>query len=191
MAGETQKTTAVTNAQASSSTQRDARLSKAKAVVAHDTHQFAAATELEAADRIIFHIEIPSNAIMGDIEVHNDDMDTHACPTLAVDFGVAAGEDYKSKTSGTVTKHAEDDDIDADLFVDGVTTLQAATTSFTKLVPDSGTLGPEDRLKPIWELLGYDEDPKTFYRLSMTSATAAAALGSAADLAVRVTYYVD
>lgn len=191
MAGETQKTSALTNKQTSSHFNRSARLAKGREYTAHDSHQFAAATELEAADVIIFDIEVPSNAIYGSLEMYNDDLDTGCSPTLALDFGLAAGADFTSVTSGTKTQHAEDAVLDADLFVDGATTGQAATTNYTLLTPDSATLGPEDALKPMWELLGYDEDPRTKFRLCMTSAGASSALASAADLAVRFKYIVD
>lgn len=189
MAGETQKSTALTNR--NSGTLRNARLGSGKPKVLKDHHQFAAATELEAGDNLIMDIAIPSNAIVEKIETFHDDMDTHACPTLVVDIGVAAREDYTSVTSGTATKHSEDDIIDADLFVDGATNFQAAVTNFTDLTPDSGTFGAEDRMKPVWELLGYDEDPHTTFNLVVQSQAAAAALGSAADMVIRVTMLVD
>jgi hypothetical protein len=156
-----------------------------------DTHSFAAATELEAADNKLFDIALPSNAIVLDIATFHDDMDTHACPTLVVDIGVAAREDYTSTTSSSDTKHSEDDIIDADLFVDGATDFQAAVTTFTSLTPDATTHGADDRLKPIWELLGYDEDPKTTYNLVLQSQAASAALSSAADCTLKVEFLVD
>ena len=189
MAGETQKTTALTNRD--SGTLRDNRLAGGRMRVGMDSHQFAAATELEAGDNLIMNIPLPSNAIVLDISHHNDDMDTDGTPTLVVDIGVAAREDYTSTTSSTDTKHSADDIIDADLFVDGATGFQAATTNYTSLAPDSATFGPEDRLKPIWELLGYDEDPKTTFNIVVQSQAAAAALGSAADLVIKVEYLVD
>lgn len=189
MAGETQKSSALTSR--NSGTLREARLNSGKLRVGMDTHQFAAATELEAADNLILDIPLPSNAIVLDIATFHDDMDTHACPTLVVDIGVAAREKYTSVTSGSATKHSEDDIIDADLFVDGATTFQAAVTAFTSLTPDSGTFGAEDRLKPIWELLGYDADPHTSFNLVVQSQAAAAALGSAADMTIKVEYLVD
>lgn len=186
MAGETQKTTNLTNAVAKPRILRDSRYKDAKITIGLDSHQFAAATELEAADVLLMDIDIPSNSIVLDISVHNDDMDTDGSPTLALDIGVAAGKDHDSVTSGTVTRHVADSVVDADLFVDGATTCQAATTNWTSLVPDSGTLGPDDRLKPVWELLGFDEDPVTIYKLAVTSATASAGLSAAADFAVKV-----
>ena len=191
MAGETQKTTALTNRDAG--TNRNGRLSKGKEYTAIDTHSFAAATELEAGDNLIMDINIPSNAIITSIKHINDDLDTHACsPTLVIDGGVAAGEDYKSVTSGTTTYHNKDDIIDADLFIDGNTALRAATTDFTEFASKDGTtFGPEDRAKPIWELLGYDNDPNTTYRLVLQSQAASAALSAAGDLTVLVKYITD
>lgn len=189
MAGETQKSSRLTDVQAGKKSA--ARLAKGNIVVAMDHHQFAAATELEANDALIMDIRIPSNAIVHKIEIYNDDMDTGACPTLALDFGVAAAADFTSITSSTKTKHDADDLIDVDLFVDGDTTAQAATTKWTLLAPDTATMGPDDATKKVWELLGYDADPITEFNLVVVSATASSALGSAADLAVRVTYSVD
>lgn len=184
MAGETQKSTNLTNAR--SGTKRDARKKEARVVVLQDAHQFAAATELEAADNLIMDIEIRSNDIIKDIAIYNDDLDTGCAPTLVLDFGVAAAADYTSVTSSTATKHSQDDIIDADLFVDGSTEGQAANTVWTSLTPDASTNGPEDAAKEVWELLGYDEDPKTTFNLVVQSQAASSALGAAGDLAVRV-----
>ena len=190
MAGETQKSTALTNRL--NGIKRASRLASGSLKQSRDHHQFAAATELEAADNLIMDIAIPSSAVIVDIEQHNDDLDTHACaPTLVLDFGLAAREDYTSTTSSSDTQHKADDIIDADLLVDGSTTGRAATTNWTSLAPDSGTFGPEDQLKQVWELLGYDKDPHTTFNLVVQSQAASAALGTAGDFAVRVTYAVD
>lgn len=190
MAGETQKSVALTAIQSGASKKREARLSKGREVTVGDKHQFLAATELEAADRIIFHIDVPSNAIYGEIAVYNDDLDTGS-GVLTVDFGLSAAKDFTSVTSGTATRHLEDALLDADLFVDNAADLAVATTNYTVLAPDPTTLGPDDALKPMWELLAYDEDPQTDFRLSMVVATAANALASAGDLVVRMKYIVD
>ena len=189
MAGETQKSTALTNRD--SNIVRDNRLVAGKRKVGMDTHQFAAATELEAGDNLILDIPVPSNAIITDIAIYNDDLDTNVCPTLVLDIGVAAREDYTSTTSSADTKHSADDIIDADLLVDGSTAGQAATTNWTSLAPDATTLGPDDALKPVWELLGYDNDPKTTFNIVVQSQAASATLGAAGDLAVKVEYCVD
>lgn len=189
MAGETTKSTALTNRDAG--TLVVGRRNAGTVKVGLDTYQFAAATSLEAGDNLILDIPIPSNAIINKVEIYNDDLDTNACPTLVLDVGVAAGEDQVTVTSGTVTKFAKDAIVDADLLIDGATTGQAATTNWTVLTPDSATWGPEDAVKSVWELLGYDSDPKTFYNIVVQSQAAAASLGSAGDLSVRVTYTVD
>lgn len=189
MAGEQQKTTALTNR--NSGLLRSARLVGGRLRVGLDTHQFAAVTELELADELVMDIPIPSNAIVLDVATFHDDMDTNGSPTLAIDIGVAARADFESVTSSTATAHSEDDVIDADLFVDGATDMQAAVTAFTSLTPDPGTFGAEDRLKMVWELLGYDEDPHTVFNIVVTAATASAGLSSAADMAIKVEYLVD
>jgi len=187
MAGETQKTSALTNAQngiKSYGNRANGRIGGGQ-----DHHQFAAATELEAADVLITIIEIPSNAIMRDIEIINDDMDTDGSAALTLDVGVCAVNKHVSVTSGTATTHLEDAVVDADLFVDADTNARTATAEWTKLVIDTGTQGPEDAAKPIWEMLGYDFDPNTVYRLCVTSAAASVALASAADFGIRCDYY--
>lgn len=190
MAGETQLSTALTNRQAGSL--RDARLAGAKLRAALDTHQFAAATELEAGDNLILDIAIPSNAIVVDILARNDDMDTGGT-SLVVDIGVAAAEDFTDVTSSSETKHSRNDIIDADLFCDGSTIFQSANAAWTSCGAsfDATSFGPDDALKPIWSLLGYDEDPKTMFNLVVQSQAATAGLSAAADLAVRVEYLVD
>ena len=191
MAGETQKTTRLTSRD--SKIVGDARLVAAKLKVTQDNHQFAAATELEAADVLILDMPVPSNAIVKSIAHINDDLDTHACaPTLVVDIGVSARDDYVSVTSSSETKHVKDDLIDADLFVDGNTAFRAATTDWTETAAkDATTFGPEDRSKPVWELLGYDSDPKTVFNICFVAQAASATLGSAGDMQLRVEYTVD
>jgi hypothetical protein len=181
MAGETTGSTKAT---------RDARLSKGKTITTIETQAILAA-ELEAADVTLYrNIRIPSNAIITDISLYNDDLDSNGSPTLTIDCGLAAGEDFTSTTSSTDTNHSEDDVLDADAYVDGSTAGQAATTSWTSQAFDSATFGPDDCEKACWEVLGYDNDPKTTFVLSLTFA-AAAATAAAGDLAVKVTYSVD
>lgn len=181
MAGETTGSTKAT---------RDARLSKGRPVVATET-QAIAATELELADVTLYrNIRIPSNAIVTEIALYNDDLDSNVSPALVLDIGLAAGEDFTSVTSGTETKRNEDDVLDADAYVDGSTTGQDATTNWTAQAFDSATFGPDDCEKACWEVLGYDSDPKTVLTLSVTMQVAAAT-AAAGDLALRVTYIVD
>ena len=150
-------------------------------------HEELATTELDTSDVVIFNLPLPSSAIVLKIEILNDDLDSHATPTLVSDIGIAAGEAYKDITSGTTTRHAQNGVIDADLFVDGVTNLDTASTSFTQLVLDTATAGADDMHKEIWELLGYDKDPQTVFNICL-SHTAGAATAAAGDVILRVTY---
>lgn len=187
MAGETTKTTNLTNAQAG--IKRTSALAAGKLVVATDSHAFSA-TETQLADVLLTDIRIPSNAVVREIKMYNDDLDSHGTPTLVFDIGVYAAEAFTSTTSGTDTKHAADAIVDADLFVDGDTTARAATTKFTSLALDPGTMGPDDIDKPVWELLGYDNDPNAVLGVAIT-AQVAAATGAAGDLALQVEYVVN
>ena len=169
---------------------RDARKAKGTKKVAIETHAVSA-TETELADVILMrNIRIPSNAIITDISLYNDDLDSDGSPALVLDIGLAAGEAFISTTSGTDTKHAVDAVLDADAFVDGSTTGQAATTSWTSQAFDATTFGPDDCDKACWEVLGYDNDPKAVLVLAITCQVAAAT-GAAGDLAVKVEYNVD
>lgn len=181
------KTTAATNQD--SGVRGQGRDLHCRRVVGKDTYQFSAATELQAGDNLVTGIIVPSNAVIEEVAIFNDDMDTHACaPTLVLDVGLAAFQDHSTVTSGTVTKRLKDDVIDSDILVDGATTGRAATTNWTILTPING---PEKALKRVWELLGYDSDPRTSYRILVQSQAAAAALSSAADLSIRVVYSVE
>lgn len=184
MAGEQTKTARLTNV--NNGITSDARLNGGRVRVGIESEAITA-TELEAADNVIYDIDLPSNAILTEIAVYNDDLDSNGAPTLTLDIGLAAKEDFTSTTSSTDTKHSADDVLDADLFVDGSTTLQAATTNWTVQAFDSATMGPDDAAKPLWSLLGYDNDPKTRFRIVCTFA-AAAATAAAGDLALKVTW---
>jgi len=187
MAGETSKT--VVRTAFDSDEKIEARLVQGRLVEAKDYHAFTAA-QLEVGDVLLTGIHMPSNAIVSEILLYNDDLDSNGTPLLALDFGVYAVHKFKSITSSTATIHAKDSVLDADLLVDGDTTAQAATTKFTSLALDSATAGPDDLYKPLWELLGYDVDPHTELGLVVTTA-AAAATAAAGDAIFLVRYSVD
>lgn len=164
MAGEVTKTVRLTNIQSNlNELSRDIQGNQ-KAWRAQHAY---ATTELELLDVLITEIELPSNTIVNEVLVMNDDLDS-GTPALIIDIGLAAGAKFESITGGTKTIHAEDDVLDADVFVDGSAVLQAATLQFTSLDLDTGTAGPDNIYKPVWELLGYDKDPHTFFRLMVT-----------------------
>lgn len=146
--------------------------------------------DLDAGDIIHTGIVIPSSAIMLDIKILNADLDTNGTPTLTADFGLFALDKFTSTTSKVKTIHASRSEIDADLFVDGTTELQSANTNFVSLEPDATTFGSDDRIKRIWELLGYDYDPQTRFILGITFPTGAAT-ASAGDLIVRAEWLAN
>ncbi len=183
----TAKSSALTDQQAG--TIQDARLIKARVRSAIDTIAVLT-TDIDAADILLYAIDLPSNAHGIDIDVYNDDLDSNCCPTLTVDIGLYAAQDFTSDTSGTLTKHLEDAALDIDVFVDNSTVLQAATTGYTRQALDSATYGPDDVLKPLWELLGYAVDPKVKFRVAMTIGTVAAT-AVAGDISMRVRYQLD
>lgn len=187
MAGEQTKTDRLTSVEGGIKTV--ARLAAGREVVAIESEAITAG-ELEAADNVLFDIKMPSNAILSSIEVLNDDLDSNGTPTLTLDVGLAAVEKFISTTSSTETVHAADAVLDADLFVDGSAELQSANVTWTQLDYDTATYGADDVEKPLWELLGYDFDPRTEFRVVVTFA-AAAATAAAGDLALKVKYLVD
>lgn len=159
-----------------------------RVVIDQDTEELATG-ELDVSDVVIYAIPIPSNAVVANIECYNDDLDSHATPTLVVDIGLSAAQKFTSVTSGTSTVNAQNAVLDADILVDGVTTLQAATTNWTSLTPDSATNGPEDVNQEAWQLLGYDKDPNTKFNICITM-SAGAATAVAGDVSIRVTYLI-
>lgn len=189
MAGETSKSTALTAADEDKGKKRLSRLASGTVKSAMESEALIA-TQLETADLLLVFAEIPSNAIVRAIFLYNDDLDADGTPTLALDIGAFAAQEFVSITSGTKTRHAKNAVLDADLYVDGSTVAQAATTKWTRLDFDSATKGPDKAAKMVWEDLGYDEDPGAPIRIGITAATAAAT-GAAGDLAIMVEYLVD
>lgn len=185
MAGETVKTTNLTNAQ--DGKKRSAALAAGKLVVATDSHAYLS-TETQTGDVLLTDIRIPSNAVVREIKQYNDDLDSGS--GIAMDIGVYAVEGFTSVTGGTATKHEVDTVVDADIFVDGDTTSRAATTKLTSLVLDPTTMGPEDIDKPVWEVLGFDKDPNTVLGVAVTCQIAAASALSG-DFALQVEFLVS
>lgn len=181
----TTKTTNRTNTEAG--TKRAAALAGGKLVVATDSHAFTT-TELDDNGGIVLtDVRVPSNAVIRDVKQYNDDLDLGSGLTL--DYGVFATTKFTSVTSGAATIHEEGDMLDADLLVDGDGNAAAATTNFISLGLDSASMGPDDIDKPVWELLGYDEDPNTVVGVALT--IGAATSSQAGDLAIQVEYLVN
>jgi hypothetical protein len=179
MAATTVKSENVTNIEANPITALDRKTGEIKTVIDQDA---VATTSIDEASDITLFCPIPSNAVILDVLVLNDDLDSHACPTLEGDWGLyysgIGGTQYKDgNTSGTV--------IDANCFEDADTALQAAVTTWNskRFITDNIV----DVKKEAWEVAGLTADPGGIFYVGFTVGTAAAT-AAAGDVVVRVDY---
>jgi hypothetical protein len=186
MAGEITKTAALTSLEAGK--KADGKQAKMAVIRSVDVHAFTTG-ELEATDKVEYAIQIPSNAVIHKIEAHNDDLDSDGTPAILLDVGLSASKNFTRTVSGVKSLIKDGDVVDEDLFVDGSAVAQAATTKWTVLDMDTATAGADKAVKEVWELLGYDENPRTVFNLLVTVATAPDA-AQAGDVAIAVEYSV-
>lgn len=184
MAGETTKTASLTRVETGK--MNDAKVNSRKLCVRQDVHAVTTA-ELQLADVMLFDIKIPSNAVIRGVEVFNDDLDADASPALTLDIGLVADIKFEKVVSGVKSFVAAGTELDIDLLVDGSTVGQAATARWTHQNLPSATIDAAKANKEVWELLGYDKDPNTEFRVAVKAATAAAT-AQAGDLAVSVQF---
>lgn len=163
-----------------------------KLVEARDYMEVLAADLEEVGDAVEFGLRIPSNALISEVLFYHEDIDVDATETLDLDFGLFAVEKFTSTTSASETIHAQSAVLDADLLVDGLTGagIEDAVTKLTSLPLDAATAGPLELTKPLWEMLGYDFDPRTQFGIIMT-APVAAATGQAATVLLVVRYCIN
>lgn len=100
---------------------------------------------------------LPANAIVTSVAIVNDEIDDGS-NTLAVNVGIY-------DLDGVA--------VDADAFASAVTTLTAATTSWTELRFESTVNGPESVGEELWELAGDSDDSDGAYAIVLTVTTAA------------------
>ncbi len=146
-----------------------------------------ATTSIDEINDAIMFCPIPSNAVITSIKILNDDLDSHATPTLAVDCGlyysgIGAGQIAAGKVSGDV--------IDQDAFASAITTLQAANTSGVEIrfEAGAGTAGDiVDLYKEAWQIgaLSSDIGGILYIGLKVTTVAATAAAG---DIVMVVEY---
>lgn len=135
----------------------------------------------EVADIILFG-PVPSNAVILDVQVMNDDLDSHSTPTLAVDVGlvysgIGGNQAVTGKTLGTA--------VDVDVFATAATTLQAANVTWTSVRCEADDI--VDIKKEAWEAGGLSADPGGLFFVCM-KLTAVSATPAAGDIVVRITY---
>lgn len=117
-----------------------------------------ATTSIDEADDIIKMLRVPANMVPISLHVYNDDLDSHATPTLAADVGMFRAD------SGAV--------IDADGFASAITTLQAANTSGVNVIAEAHDIA--DIGKTMWQLAGMSADPGVMIDVGFTVTTQAA-----------------
>ncbi len=129
--------------------------------------------------------ELPAEAIVTSIKMLNDDLDA-AGPTLEVDIGI-----WKTKKGisldDILANEADAEELDGDIYVDGMTALQAAVTTLTEyLGAGTNTVDLDDRFSTVRVLAGVNigEDPfKYFLGMKVqTNATTPAAGGIYAEV---------
>lgn len=174
---QTVKSENITNLETLPGSFLDRKVGVIKTVI--DQRAVATADINEVGDVILFG-PLPSNAILLDVEVMCDDLDSNGTPTLAHDVGLfysGIGSGQRTQTSGTV--------ISAGCIGTAVNIAQAARTSFF-------SVGYEARdiiniKKEAWEVAGLTSDPGGFLYVGLT-ATAAAATAAAGDIVMKITY---
>lgn len=129
-----------------------------------------ATTSIDEVSDIFLALPLPSGARMLSLVLFNDDLDSHATPTLAVDVGGWYGNDVTGKTSGTV--------IDSNNISTAITTLQAANTTGVELLFEAQDINGIG--KPLWQILGLTSNPggTIYVGFKVTTAAATAAAGT-------------
>lgn len=180
MVATTVKSENVTNVEASPITALDRKRGRIKTIIDQDA---VATTSLDEAGDVTLFGPIPSNAVILDVLVLNDDLDTNATETLDLDWGLyysgIGGTQFKDgNTSGTV--------VDADCFANDSALFEDANTSWVSVrtLTDDIT----DIKKEAWEVAGLSSDPGGLLYVGMTVGTNAAATAAAGDVVVRVDY---
>jgi hypothetical protein len=141
-----------------------------------------ATTDIDTIGDKVHFGPVPSNAVILDVLVLNDDLDSNGSPLLAADVGlsytgIGGNQKVNNKTDGLV--------VDADCFGTAVTTLRAAVVSWTSLRCEADNI--INVKKEAWEVAGLSEDCGGLLWLTLT-VTAAAATAAAGDVVVRIDY---
>lgn len=182
MVASTVKSENVTNIEATPRTVLDRKGGRIKTIIDQDA---IATTSIDEAGDVMLFGPIPSDAVILDVLVLNDDLDSDGTPTLAVDVGLyysgIGGSQYlDGNTSGTA--------ISATCFATAVTTLQAAVTSWTSLRFEADDITGAD--EEAWQVGGLTANPGGDFYIGLTVETAAAT-AAAGDVVVRVDYLDD
>lgn len=168
----------------------DPRTRQADTTMGAPVRMYAATTEVaitsidEIAD-VVLLVAIPSNAVVHDLRILTDDLDSNATPTLAYDVGVYNGpEKFTVPVSGTPTNYAEFGEIVVGAFATAITVGQAAVTT---AVTNNGFEARDiaNVHKKVWELVGFDKDPNKTLVIGI-KVTTVAATPAAGTLTIQV-----
>lgn len=142
----------------------------------------AATTSLDEAADIILLCPIPSNAIVDGVYIKNDDLDAHACPTLAADVGL-----YYSGIGGLQSAQGKvsGDAVDVDAFASAVTTLRAANVTWQELTNEAQNI--DNYRTEAWSAGGLTSDPGGFFYVGI-KLTAVSATPAAGGIVMKVEY---
>ena len=179
MAASTINSEAVTNLVASPQVALDRKQGRIKTIV--DQVALATTNIDDAGDMVLF-CPIPSNAVILDVQVMNDDLDSNGSPTLEGDWGlvysgIGGNQKLNGNTIGT--------EVDYNVFADASTGLQAAVTSWTSVRNVTDNITDVDL--QAWSAGGLSSDPGGLFFVCFRVGTAAAT-GAAGDVVVRVDY---
>jgi hypothetical protein len=172
----TVKSEAVTNIESNPITALDRKTGALTTIVDQDA---IPTTSLDETGDIMLFCPIPSNAVILDVLVLNDDLDS-AGPALAADVGlyysgIGGIQALSGNTSGVV--------VDADCFASAATTFQAAVTTWTSVRYEAANITTADQ--EAWEVAGLSADPGGLFYVGIT-VTTAATTAAAGDIVVRV-----
>ena len=106
------------------------------------------------ATSIFRFARVPSNARVRSVQLTTGDATTAG----AVDIGL-----YDTAENGGAA-------VDADLFASALA-LTGGPFVNSEQIAESGVLTVDERIKPLWEVLGLTADPQTFYDVALTVTT--------------------
>lgn len=177
MAASTVKSTNITNIEAKPQVINDKRVGNLWAVF---DKIVVATTSVDEIDDIILFGPVPSNAVIKDIEVVNDVLDSDG--VLAFDIGLyysgIGGEQFNfDKSSGT--------EILDNCIGTAVTTLGAANTAWASVRFEAANI--TSFIQPAWELAGLSADPGGLFWIGL-KVTTAATTPVAGDVLITCTY---
>ena len=139
-------------------------------------------TETDDANDAVLYGPIPSNAVITELSIKNDDLDSNCCPTLAVDIGlVYSGRGGNQKLNGNTIGTA----VDTNCFATLATTLQAANTVWADVRSEADDIVDTDL--EAWQVGGLSADPGGLLYINVTVTTGAATAASG-DVVMKIEY---